>query len=80
MFLYLVEEPDARTVVVPDFLGMQRQQASDTALRMGLHILVTGNPEISPQVSVTAQNIPAGTTVDAGTTVTLEFTDTAARD
>ena len=80
VLLYLGEGPGEMTVSVPDFLGMQRQQASDTALSLGLHILVTGNPEITPQVTVTAQNIPAGTTVSAGTTITLEFTDTAARD
>jgi len=43
-------------------------------------VLVKGNPEISPQVTVTAQSIPEGTQVPAGTTVILEFTDTAARD
>ena len=80
VLLYLGEEPEETAVAVPDFLGMQRQQASDTAMSLGLHILVTGNPEIAPQVTVTAQNIPAGTAVSAGTAITLEFTDTAARD
>jgi FSR family fosmidomycin resistance protein-like MFS transporter len=47
---------------------------------LGLYILVCGNQEISTAVTVTAQNIPAGTSVSPGTTVKLEFTDTKASD
>ena len=36
--------------------------------------------EISPKVTVTAQSIPKDTQVPPGTTITLEFTDTTARD
>ena len=39
-----------------------------------------GNSPISAAVTVTAQDIPAGTQVSAGTTITLTFTDTTARD
>ena len=65
---------------MPDFLGMNRQQAADAAGALGLYILVTGNQEISPGVTVTAQDLPRDTPVPLGTTITLEFTDTAARD
>jgi beta-lactam-binding protein with PASTA domain len=67
-------------VTVPDFTGMHRQQAAEAAGKMGLYLLITGNGDISPKVTVTAQNIPAQTQVPAGTTITLEFTDTTARD
>ena len=60
--------------------GMNRQQASDAAGALGLYILVTGNDEISAGVTVTAQSAPKDTEVPAGTTITLEFADTAARD
>ncbi len=80
VLLYLDEAVEERTVEVPDFLGMNRQQAADAAGALGLYILVTGNGAVSPEVTVTAQNIPAGTAVDAGTTVTLSFADTQARD
>ena len=80
VLLYLGEEPGNEPVVVPDFTGMNRQQASDAAGALGLYILVTGNDEISPRVTVTAQDIPAGTEVMAGTTVKLNFTDTKAAD
>ena len=80
VLLYLGEAPEEREVEVPDFLGMNRQQASDAAGTLGLYVLVTGNGDISPYVTVTAQNIAPGTKVPVGTTITLEFTDTSARD
>ncbi len=80
VLLYLGEEAAEELVTVPDFTGMHRQQASDGAGALGLYILVTGNDEISPNVTVTAQSVPADTQVPMGTTITLEFTDTTARD
>ena len=80
VLLYLDEAPEPEKVTVPDFTGMNRAQANDKALSVGLYILVRGNREISPQVTVTAQSIPAGTAVDRGSTITLEFTDTKAVD
>jgi hypothetical protein len=59
---------------------MNRQQASDAAMNLGLYILVTGNQEISSGVTATAQSVPPGTMVSQGTTITLEFTDTSAYD
>ena len=59
---------------------MDRQQAADAAEKLGLYILVTGNESDSPSVTVTAQSIPEGISVPRGTTITLEFTDTTARD
>ena len=59
---------------------MNRQQAADTAGTLGLYILVAGNAEIAPAVTVTAQSEEKETMVPVGTTITLTFTDTAARD
>lgn len=80
VLVYLGQEPEQRSVVVPDFTGMNRQQASDMAGTLGLYILVKGNDEISAAVTVTAQSEAKDTRVPVGTTITLEFTDTAARD
>ena len=80
VLLYLNEPAPERTVEVPDFLGMNRQQASDAAGSLGLHILVTGNREIGSRILVTGQETPPGTQVPIGTTVKLEFTDTKAAD
>ena len=80
VLLYLGEETPVGTVSVPDFAGMNRQQAADAAGKLGLSILITGNNEISQTVVVTAQSIPAGEQVAPMTMIQLEFTDTAARD
>ncbi len=80
VLLYLDEYPEESYVSVPDFTGMNRQQASVAAAKEGLYILSTGNPEISPQVVVTAQSVSPGEQVPLGTTIKLEFTDGRAAD
>ncbi len=80
VLLYLEQVPETAQVTVPDFTGMNRQQAADAAGALGLYVLVSGNADVSPEVTVTAQNIPKDTQVPTGTTITLEFTDTTARD
>ncbi len=80
VLLYLGENPVQEMVTVPDFSGMHRQQAADAAGALGLYLLVTGNGEVSPMVTVTAQSHAKDSTVPVGTTITLEFTDTMARD
>ena len=80
VILYLGEETPDRMVTVPDFTGMNRQKASDTAGKMGIYILVVGNDRVTPTVTVTAQDIPAGTQVKPGTTIKLTFTDNKVAD
>ena len=80
VLMYLGSTPESRTVTVPDFMGMNRRQAVDAAGRLGLYILVKGNGEISPTVTVTEQSHEKGAEVAAGTTITLHFTDLEARD
>ncbi len=80
LLVYMGQQAQTRMVSVPDFTGMNRQQASDAAGKLGLYILVTGNSAVSASVTVTSQSVPAGTEIAVGTTITLEFTDTAARD
>jgi len=80
VILYFGEEPEQRMVTVPDFTGMNRQQASDAAGLAGLNILVTGNNSTESHVTVTAQSQPKDTQVPLGTTVRLEFADTKAAD
>ncbi len=80
VLVYLGEEPEEEMVTVPDFYGMNRQQASDAAGLLGLHILVAGNPDIAPHITVTAQSEPKDKKVPVGTTIRLEFTDTKAAD
>lgn len=80
ILLYLSREPESRTVEVPDFSGMQRQQAQDAAGALGLYLLVAGNDGISPAITVTGQSIAPNIPVPVGTTIRLEFADTTAKD
>ena len=80
VLLYLGDQTEETLVPVPDFLGMNRQQAADAAGSLGLYILVTGNQEISPNVTVTGQKEAKDIQVPVGTTITLTFTDTSAKD
>ena len=80
VLLYLGENAPEELVKVPDFVGMNRQQASDAAGTLGLYILVAGNNAVSPDVTAATQSIAAGTEVPVGTTIKLEFIDTKAAD
>ena len=77
---YFGETAEQRMVQVPDFSGMTRQAASDAAGKLGLYILISGNQTLDKNVIVTCQEIAAGTQVQVGTTIKLEFTDTDIRD
>ena len=80
VLVYFGDVPEQRTVAVPDFTGMTRQQAADAAGKLGLYILVKGNNALDPSVTATAQSIQKDTQVPIGTTIEIEFTDTGARD
>lgn len=80
VIVYMGERPEQRTAQVPDFTGMTRQQASDTAGLLGLYILVKGNTDVSPSIKVTAQSLPPKMETAVGTTIELTFTDTKAAD
>ncbi len=80
VLLYLQTQPEEKLVMVPDFTGMDRKQASELAINLRLNILVAGNQEISPAVTVTAQSHRAGTQVPEGTMIRLEFANPKAAD
>ncbi len=80
VLLYFGEDPGEQTAVVPDFTGMNRQQAADAAGKLGLYIIAEGNTELLPQVVVTVQSHPKDTKVPVGTTITLTFADVGVQD
>lgn len=80
VLLYLGENAPERTVQTPDFTGMNRQQATDAAGKLGLYIAATGNTDVAPTVTADFQNYAKGETIPQGTTVTLYFTDKTSRD
>ena len=80
VLVYLGQPQGARMVTVPDFTGMNRQQASQAAGALGLSVIALGSDEVSAGVTVCSQKEPAGSQLAAGSAVTLQFADTAARD
>ena len=80
VILYLGQPPQIPMTKVPDFTGMNRQQAGDTAGKAGLSILPLGNQSLHPQVVVTGQSEPKDTEVPAGSVIELDFTDIQASD
>ena len=80
VILYFGDDPGEQTVSVPDFTGMNRQQAADAAGSLGLYILPEGNLELLPSVLVSSQSYPKDTKVPVGTTIMLTFTDTSVQD
>ena len=80
VLVYLADADGERMVTVPDFTGMNRQQASRAAGKLGLFVNATGNQEESPQVTVCGKKESAGTELPVGSAVTLQFADSTARD
>ena len=80
ILLYFGEEPPADTVRVPDFSGMNRQQAADAAAESGLYIFVSGNTSLKATVKAVSQSVAPGTEVPPGTAIKIEFMDTKAAD
>ena len=80
VLLYLGQPAPRQQVQVPDFRGMNRQQANDTAGRLGLFIRPIGCPDIGPRVTACSQGEAPGTELAVGSTVTVQFADGALRD
>ena len=78
VLLYFGPPVPEETVTVPDFFGMNRKEAADTAADLGLYILVSGNTNREPTVTVAEQSVPPETPVRRGSTITLKFIDTKA--
>ena len=80
VLLYFGEPTEENLRTVPDFIGMNRQQAADAAGLCGFSIQITGNDSLLPQVVVTEQSVPKDTQLPMGSTIKLKFTDTKAVD
>ena len=80
VLLYFGEPTPMDMVQVPDFGGMNRQQAADAAAELGLYIMVEGNTSLKSTVKASSQDVAPGTEVPRGTTVKIEFIDTKAAD
>jgi len=80
VILYFSQEAPDEKIVVPDFTGMTLVAANQRAVDNGLYMLITGINQDAYHVTATYQSPAAGTEVEPGTTITVEFTDFAAQD
>ena len=67
-------------VEVPDFVGYGIADVDYLATNAGLYIQAKGTDRTDVYVSAAYQDIPEGTEVDKGTTITVEFTTGGASD
>lgn len=80
VIIYFSQEAPDEKVTVPDFSGMTLVAANQLAAREGLYMLITGVNQDAYNVTATYQSPEAGSQVELGTTVTVEFTDFTAQD
>jgi beta-lactam-binding protein with PASTA domain/tRNA A-37 threonylcarbamoyl transferase component Bud32 len=76
--LYRLLSPNtAKTVEVPVVIGFNEQQARDQLTANSLETVVTkaNGPDDDTKGTITAQDPPAGTTVNTGTTVTVTLNE-----
>mgnify|MGYP004464505089 FL=1 len=78
--LYMGAEKPTSTVTVPDFVGYAPADVNWLANNAGVYVQAKGTNLTENYVTVTYQDIPAGTEVERGTTITMEFTDHTALD
>ena len=67
-------------VKVPQLVGMTAAEATQALVDLGLYLQAKGTDPERWRVTVTAQDIPPGTEVERGTTLTVIFADTTAMD
>ena len=68
-------------MTVPDLSGLTQYEARSTINSIdGLYLQTRGSKSDSGSVAVSYQDIPPGTEVERGTTVTVELTDSSAQD
>ena len=80
VIVYLDEQIQDDVVTVPDFHGMNVEQASQAAANAGVCLLPSGNPDLTLPLQVLTQEPAADTQVSRGSTVQIQFTDPGAHD
>lgn len=78
--LYLGAEKPTEQVSVPDLTRMTASAAEQALEKLGLYMRPIGVTDYSDTTIATEQSIAAGTMVDPGTVVEVQFMDTAVQD
>ena len=81
IILYLAGEKPDDPCTVPNVIGKSASEANKAITNAGLIMKVAGATSTSSgNVHAISQDIPAGTEVDAGTVVTVQFGDNSVLD
>ena len=80
VILYTEEEVSAERSTVTNFLGLTASGVNELAVRNGINVQFSGTSITVSGVTAYKQSIAAGTEVEKGTTVTVEFRDSTLRD
>ena len=80
IILYFGAEKQQTMVEVPDFSGCSVADVNYLAANAGLYVQAKGTDRTDVYVLAAYQDIEAGTEVDRGTTITVEFSSTGASD
>ncbi len=81
VLVYLGEEKPTDLVTVPELIGLTQYEANITISNTGgLYLQCRGTTSQSESVAISSQSIPPGTEVERGTTITVELTDSSAKD
>ena len=73
------EDAEVKKVEVPSFIGMTASSVKQTALSLGLNINFSG-PYGSAGATAVKQSVAAGTEIQAGTTITVQFQAAVSND
>ena len=80
ILLYLGEKPTETKITVPDFTGMDREEAGKLAEELGIFLKEQGNPDSGPGIRIFSQSPEPGAEISMGTGITVNYTDASARD
>ncbi len=75
--LYCDAEVPYDYVTVPSLTGLSSVEVNNLLTNLGLYLKIIGNTDTSYSVISTHQSVEAGTSVERGTVIEVEFTDTS---
>lgn len=78
--LYMGEEKPTDLVTVPDVVGQRLEDANQIITNAGLYIKIKGATTTGGSIVAANQSIAAGTQVERGSVITVEFIDYSAQD
>lgn len=79
VILYM-DDTGPKSATVPNLLGMSVSQANSALTNSGLNMRIVGGGVDKQNVFVSGQSVAAGTKVEIGTTVTVEFINNSVQD